>query len=143
MNDQTPLTLEQELSRNIELSRHHAQAVEDLRALENQLAALDAAEQHAAEAYAMGFKDDPPVLNDPQRAELLRLLQGARVLAQPLADLSRLPVVRPSSGTPLPFGGRLHLGVASPTTFAYESWKCNNETSACRERSAHFACAHM
>jgi hypothetical protein len=81
------MSLEDELSRNVALLRSHGQAIDRLKFLEGELAALNAAEQHEAEKYAMGFQNDAPIPRDEARAELAKQLAGARVAARS-AELS-------------------------------------------------------
>jgi hypothetical protein len=80
MNDHVDPTVA--LQRNIELLKQHGQAVERVKDLESQLAQIDAVERNEAEKYAMGYRNDPPVPLDEQRAELVRLLAGARPAAR-------------------------------------------------------------
>jgi hypothetical protein len=84
MNDQTPIERDPaiELQRNIELLKSHGQAIERLKDLEAQLRQLDVEERDAAEKYAMGYRNDPPVPRDQERSELATLLAGARVAAR-------------------------------------------------------------
>jgi hypothetical protein len=62
-----PSTIEDELARNVELLRNHGLAIDRLKSLESELAALEADERHG-----LGYSNALPPSRDADRQRLTR-----------------------------------------------------------------------